>query len=185
MLIFRVSEQYFVSLDNIACHWPIQAMTRSEALAFAATAVLANQLPSDLTVRVRASLRRALRRSFSTNYTGGNPETIWWIGRKYGYWGDQKLKAAALQSELDALAADSPASWKIWRLLGLDVPDRALLEVANAEGISRGAEGWIAEVLHGKPARVIRRLKGLAVDSGGSRVHCRPRVVLTFPFRTG
>jgi hypothetical protein len=134
--------------------------TISAALAFAAAAALANQLPSDLPVRVRDSLRRALRRSFRATYTGGNPETIWWIGRKYGFWGDQKLKAAALQVELDALSANSPTSWKIWRLLGLDVPDRALLEVANAEGISKGAEGWIAEVLQGKPARVIRRLKG-------------------------
>jgi hypothetical protein len=155
----------------------------SMALAFAAAAIKRCSLPSDLPVSVRTAIRRSLHHSFRENFTDGNAETLWWIGRKHGFWRNQRAKAAALQFELNALSADSPSSWKIWRSLDLDVPDRALLEVAKSTDISKGAEGWIAEILHSKPEGLLRRLKRAASPVGrvARCVSAKPRVYISLP----
>jgi len=137
------------------------------ALTFISFLLRVNPRSSDLPPKIGVRLRAAMQPTRGLlNFAKTELEATWWLARNFFVWDHPEIKKAVLKAGLSALPPQIPASWRIWRYLELDVPERALRRVARTETLAKGVEGWVAEVLHAKPVRSVRSLRRLSGPIG-------------------
>src|SRR5262249_44450062 len=121
------------------------------ALSFANFMVRAKPRGLDLPTTPGIRLRAALVQRERFRFDSLDPAEIWWVARSFSMWSHPEIKPAVQRVGLESLPPGDPRAWRIWRYLDLDIPDDALRFVARANLVP-GVEGWVAEVLHSKPA---------------------------------